>query len=57
MYAYQTDGLSLSEKIHKIKKYFNRVYVFDEDDLRNNKDFFPSTNFWFADAVLRSQSK
>ncbi|GIZ14546.1 hypothetical protein [Capnocytophaga catalasegens] len=45
MIAYQWDGINVFPEVKKIVKYFDRFFVFDENDVKEG--FLPITNFYF----------
>ncbi|MDQ8004539.1 MAG: hypothetical protein REI64_07035 [Pedobacter sp.] len=46
--AYQWDGMNVYPEAHKKIKFFERFFVFDFNDLKNEK-LLPLTNFYFDD--------
>lgn len=53
--AYQYDGLEVSGKIHDYKDLFDKIYVFDSEDLQSDSSFLPLTNCWFSDEKVTNE--
>ncbi|RZL47744.1 MAG: hypothetical protein EOO93_24920, partial [Pedobacter sp.] len=49
MCAYQWDGLDRFPSVYKKIDFFDRFFVFDEDDLNKSENVLPITNFYFDD--------
>lgn len=57
MVGYQWDGMKRFPEVEKVVKYFDRFFVFDENDVKEN--LLPTTNFFFDDeeVVLHQEVK
>lgn len=52
MIGYQWDGMKRFSEVRKVVEYFDRFFVFDENDLE--EDYLPTTNFFFDEEEIPS---
>lgn len=59
MISDQYDGMEVGRKILDYRPYFDRLFVFDPDDLKNYKHLglLPITNCWFPDDEKKEEVK
>lgn len=54
--GYHWDGMKRYSTINEYIKYFDRFYCFEPEDLKDNKDILPCTNFYLINSLSKQET-